>query len=313
MAQLTERGLVALALEAVKGTGEVVVAADVFECFDPSFTPGIEIGERNTFEASFDRRPNVVGNRMSTITFRLPLKGSGTNDVPPAHGELLQACAMLETINAASDVTYTPITDQATQQTATVVLQRDGKQFRILGAAGNVKWVIAENEVPAMEFTFVGIYEAATDTALFAGFVFGTVNPPNPVGVTPLSWDGTPLCATTIEFDLGNDVQPRRNIAAATGIKHGIVVNRDPTASADPEDEAVATVDWLDEMVQGTSGILTLTIGGTAGNIHVLTFPASQIVGVTYGDRDGIVIANLTIKGRANTDAGDDSFSYVHS
>lgn len=312
MPLLTERGLLALELEAVKGTAEVLVAADVFECFDPSFTPGIEIGERNTFEASFDLRPNVIGNRMSTITFRVPLKGSGTNDLPPAHGRLLQACALLETINAASDVTYTPITAQTAQQTATIVLQRDGKQFRLVGAIGNVKWIITENEVPAMEFTFVGKYEAATDAALFTGFAFGTVNPPNPVGVTPLSWDGNAICATTVEFDLGNDVQPRRGIDQPTGIYHSLVMRRDPTASADPEDELVASVDWLDEMVLGTVGVLTLTIGATPGNIHVLTFPASQIVGVTYGDRDGIVIANLTIKGRANSDAGDDSFSYVH-
>jgi len=313
MPLLTERGLVALALEAVTGTAETLVAGDVFECFDPSFTPGIEIGERNTFEASFDRRENVVGNRMSTITFRVPIKGSGTLDVPPPHGPLLQACGMLETINAAADVTYSLVTALASQQSATIVMQRDGKDFRIIGAMGNVKFIIAENEVPAMEFTFVGQYEAATDVALFSGFSFGTVNPPNPVGITPMSWNGQALCATAIEFDLGNDVQPRRCISEATGIKHAVIVNRDPGASADPEDELVATIDWLDEMVAGTAGILTVTIGATAGNIHTLAFPNSQIVGVTHGDRDGIVIANLTIKGRAASDAGDDAFSYIHT
>ena len=62
----------------------------------------------------------------------------------------------------------------------------------------------------------------------------------------------------------------------------------------------------------GRRPVLLLTIGGTAGNIHLLAFPNSQITGVSYSDRDGIVVANLTIMARANTDAGEDAFSYVH-
>ncbi len=311
MSLLTERGLCALAIEAIKGTAEVLAAGDVFECFEPSFTPGIEIGERNTFEASFAKRPNVIGNRLSTITFRVPLKGASGAGVAPAHGPLLRACGLAETIVPVTSVAYDPITDQALQESATIMLQRDGKEFTLVGAMGNVKFTIAETDVPVMEFTFVGKYQASTDQALFAGFVFGTVNPPNPVGVTPLTWDGNVLCATSLEFDLGNNVQPRRCMDQPTGIHHAFVGDREAIATADPEDELVATVDWLDEMVQGTLGILTLTIGATAGNIHQLQFPNSQITGVSYSDRDGIVVANLTIAARANTDAGDDDFSYL--
>lgn len=311
MGQLTELGLCALELEAVKGTAETLVAADVFECWDPSYAPGIEIGERESFEPSHDTRPNVVGNRSGTITLRVPLKGSGTNDVPPPHNKLLQACGFLETINAASDVTYSTVSAQAAQQTSTVQINHEGKEATLVGAMGNVKFVITENNVPAMEFTFVGKYQASTDSALFTGFSFGTVNPPNPVGISPLTWNGQALCATSIEFDLGADVQLRRNIGEATGIKNAFIARRQSQATADPEDELVAVIDWLDEMVQGTLGILTITIGATAGNIHTLAFPNSQITGVSFSDRDGIVVANLTIMARANSDDGEDAFSYV--
>ncbi len=316
MALRREIGQVAVAQEVTAGTIVAPVAAGVQEVFDVGYTPNIEVAERMTLEPTHSRRPDGIGNRMSTITFMVALKGSGVVDTPPDFGILLEACGMLETINVATDVTYTPDTPSgaaaATGDTLTIDFFQDAKRFRISGAMGNPKWRISQNEEPVMEFTFVGIYNAAVDAPELTGFTFGTVNPPDPVDMTA-TWDGNELCASTLELDLGNDVQARRCLTAPTGIKHAHIVDRETVATADPEDELVATVDWLDEMVQKTLGILVITIGTVAGNIHTFTFPNSQITAVAFAERDGTVIANLTISAKANSDAGDDEMTYVHT
>jgi hypothetical protein len=316
MARRREVGQVAAIAEAVAGTAVPPTNVNVMEVFDVGYTPNIEVAERSTLEPVFSRRPDGIGNRMSTLTFKVPLKGSGVVDTPPVFGPLLDASGMLETINAAVDVTYTPSTPAgagaAAGDTVTIDFYQDGKRYRVHGAMGNPKWVVSENEEPYIEFTFVGIYNAAVDAPELTGFAYGSINPPDPVNVTA-TWDGNELCASTLEIDLGNDVQARRCVTAATGIKHAHIVDRETQATADAEEELVATVDWLDEKVQKTLGVLSIVIGTVAGNIHTLTFPNCQISDVSYAERDGTVIANLTIKAKANTDAGDDEFSYVHS
>jgi len=303
---LTERAQIAAAAEVTKGTPVAPLVGDAgIEVFDPSLEPTIETPERNPVRASYDNPENIVGNQMYTLTFRTPLKGSGALGVVTEISTLLQGCGLGETINVATDVQYDPVTAETAQTTLTIDLLVDGKRWRLHGAMGNVKFIMAQNEVPIAEFTFIGIYNAPVDSALLAP-TYGAISPPNPVG-TLCSWAGNAFVGTTVELDLQNDIQLRPDICATTGFLHAYLANRDPQVTIDPEEELVATVDWLTELVGAVAGAFAFTLGATLGNIWQFTMPNSQIRSLSYADREGLLIANLVLAGRANTDAGDDS------
>lgn len=303
---LTERATIGAAIEVTKGTPVAPLVGDTgIEVFDPSLEPTVEIAERNPVQASFDMRENIVGNQSYTLTFRTPLKGSGAAGTVTEISTLLQGCGLGETINVSTSVVYDPISAETAQDTLTIDLSIDGKVWRLSGAMGNVKFIMAQNEVPIAEFTFVGVYNAATDTGLLAP-TYGTISPPNPVG-TACTWNGNTFIGTTVELDLQNDIQLRPDICASTGFLHAYLAGRDPQISIDPEEELVATVDWLAEMISATAGAFAFTLGATAGNIWAFSAPNAQIRGLSFADREGLLIANLLLGARANTAAGDDS------
>lgn len=306
---LKERGMIAVELEAVKGTAENPDAADAgIEVFDPEVDEDIPIARRNSVEASFDKRPGISANQMRTVTFRVPMKGSGAAGTVNEVTKLLQACGLSETIVAVTSVTYDPESSNEINQTLTVDVYQDKLRKRTHGCMGNVKFVIAQNEVPVMEFTFIGLYNAASDTPLLTGISYGTVSPPNPVNLT-CTWASFTFRLVNFSLDVGNDVQMREDICAPTGFIHAYIADRLPVIEVDPEEELVATVDWVEEMRLATTGPLLIVLGGTAGNIWTFNAPNAQIVDSTPGDRNLQQTKQLVLEALANTDAGDDSIS----
>jgi hypothetical protein len=309
---LKERGHIAVAVESTKGTANPPLVGDAgIEVYDPSLEPVIEIADRNPLEPSFGRRRNITGNQMRRLTLRVPLSGSGTAGTAATWGRLLRACATTETIVPATSVTYAPVTAFASQDTVTIDVYRGEKRWRLVGVMGNPKFIISQNEVPVVEFTFMGIYVAAADSAPLAPS-FPSVNPPSPVSVT-LTWNAITLIATSLEIDLANDVQMRQDIGQATGYRHAVIVERDPSATADAEEEAVSTVDWEEQVRLATAGALSIVISGGAGNIHTFSAPVVQIVAAPLVERNGLLVRNLQFKLRRSASAGNDELSYVQT
>ena len=311
-ALLKERGHIAVAMETTKGTAVAPVVADAaIEVYDPSLEPVIEIAERNPLEPSFGRRRNITGNQMRRLTPRVPLSGSGTAGTAAVWGRLLRACAMTETVVVSTSVTYAPVTAFASQETVTIDVYRGEKRWRLVGVMGNPKLIISQNEVPMYEFTFMGIYVASADSAPLAP-TFPNVNPPNPVSVT-VTWNSITLICTALEIDLANDVQMRQDIGQASGYRHAVIVERDPSATADAEDELVATVDWEEQVRLATAGVLSIVISGGAGNIHTFSAPVVQIVAAPLVERNGLLVRNLQFKLRRSASSGNDEAIYVQS
>lgn len=310
---LVERGQLAVEVEITKGTPVAPDAADAgIEIQNIRLEPTIEVAERNSVEPSFARRPFVPASRMWTITFEVPMKGSGTAGSIGEFSRLLQGCGLTETINVAVDVRYSPESANATNQTLTMDFLLDGVLWRLSGAMGNAIFAFAQNDDPIIRFEFKGLYNAATDTALLSGVSYGTVSPPNPVGAT-CTWDTETLRLTSLEIDLGNEVVMRPDICAATGFLHALIIDRAMRVTADPETELVATVDWVNEIINARSGSMVFALGGTAGNIHTFTLPNAQIVEAPFADRDGILVNSAVFAALANTSDGDDELEYVQT
>ena len=187
----------------------------------------------------------------------------------------------------------------------TLALFLDGIRHLLVGARGNVTFSAVVGEPGFMEFTFTGVYSSTTDVAMPTA-TYDTTVPPVFLGVG-LSFHGFSPVFTTLEFDLGNTVEPRRNANDSLGAKSAIITGRSPTATVDPELDLVANFDFFGKLRDGSQGRFACSMGSTAGNKVTVASPKCQIDGLAGGDRNGIATASLTLNLATSTvNTGDD-------
>ena len=94
----------------------------------------------------------------------LSFAGSGTAGTAPRYGSALKACGLSETVASGTSVTYEPIS--ANFSSVTIHYNVDGVRHIVTGCRGNVALSAEVGAIPTLDFTFTGIYNAPTDTAL---------------------------------------------------------------------------------------------------------------------------------------------------
>src|SRR5262245_8490099 len=173
MPLLAERCQVALKIESVSGTAETLAAANVIMTTDrPTWEATPDMIDRNILSASPSQRGFVVGSRMAKIGFKMFQRGTTGAPTDPANLpdwiQPIRACGLSYAVSGGSPNEITTVTPAslATLVTATVALYRDGKQYLIHGACGNVKKTYTVGSPVLLEFEFQGIYNTPTDVAL---------------------------------------------------------------------------------------------------------------------------------------------------
>ncbi len=313
-AHITQLGAVAVEIEDTKGTAKVPATADAaIEVEDPDWDVVVEHFERNPIHPAMDRPPSVPGPTMVEFSFAVPWAGAEAAGTAPMYDKVLRACALSETI-AASTVRYHLVSDESLQETATIDLYRGGaggsKRLRVAGAMLNPSFEVNHSDKPMIRFSGRGIFVHEQDAATPTNIPYVEVAPPAALGAT-LTWKSVSLIATQVIFDLGNDVQLRPSMGSATGFAHAVVVDRDPSITIDPEDELVATLDFVTHMRSIDSGVAQLLVswGEVAGNRILMDFRQCQLVGATPADKAGLVMRNLSLKPRRRTTQGNDFLS----
>jgi len=102
-------------LEAAAGSAETLVAADAILVEDLRFNPAesLRMIDRNVINSSLNPRKSVYGGALLGFQFSVELKGSGSAGVASQGvGDLLQACAMSETVVGSTSVTYRSVAAQ---------------------------------------------------------------------------------------------------------------------------------------------------------------------------------------------------------
>jgi hypothetical protein len=88
------------------------------------------------------------------------------------------------------------------------------------------------------------------------------------------------------------------------------VTSRNSQLTLDPEDQGISTKDWVGLLRAGTSqAVATGTVGSSAGNRFALSVPLAYERDVQFGDREELMITNITM-GCEDTD-GTNDFSLV--
>jgi hypothetical protein len=303
---------IAFKLESTAGTENAPGAADIFIVFDPMFTPTIEMNDRNPVAVHLSPFPGVPGVRSGKMTFEVELRGRAAlssligSDVD--YGDALLACGMAMTSNASS-VIYKP---SSTSSTASIALFMDGKCFRLWGAAGNVKFIMADGKPVRAQFEFTGSDFAVVDSALISAAVETTL-PPVFMGATATishASSSLAMCIESMEVDSGNTVALRKCASATSGHASAIITERATSITMNPEAVVVATLDFFGYWRSGTEANLSTSFGSVAGNRIAFAAPKVQYQSISLSDREGLLVYDINAKANASVVAtGNDEFS----
>jgi hypothetical protein len=120
------------------------------------------------------RREAGVGTAYrSTLTFSVPMVGSGSLGVAPGWAPLIRACGVAQVVTAGVKVEYAPITDAP--ESATLYFDIDGTKHVMLGTRGTVMFKLGASGIPMLQFTLTSLFtvpaEAAKPTPDYTQFV----------------------------------------------------------------------------------------------------------------------------------------------
>ena len=252
----------------------------------------------------------LLANTRVECTFSVELAGSGTAGTAPQYGKALQACGLSETISAGVSVTYAPVS--ASFSSVTIHYNNDGVRHKVTGARGTFTLNTSVGEIPSIDFTMTGIYNAPDDSAAPSVTFEDQATPlifknGNTNTFSLLSYSG---CLQSLSMDIGNTVVYRELIGCD---KEVIITDRNASGSVSIEMVSIATKDYFTAaLTDGALGDLTFQHGTTAGNIVDFASARVDIGDVSYGDQDGIAMLNIPYTAIPSS-AGNDEFSLVYT
>jgi hypothetical protein len=300
---------VAVETEAVEGTAETLVAADVFIAYDITIEPGIEMQERGGTRDTLSALKSVRGERSCTVSFATELKGSGTAGTAPAWGESLIACGASETVVPVTSVTYAP--SMVSIPSVTIGIKNadeasSGVVFRTWGCRGNMSLEINKGEFGRIVFSFTGADWEVVDEALFGAVSYSTVEP---VAALSMSFtvDSYAAAVSALTMDQGNTLTLLNDFNKPSGNLAAKIANRRAVGTIDPYMELVATYDWFGKWKSGNEGALTAALTGASGNITTITAPKVQYNNLGREDKEGLL--GLSVDMLLNGNTGDDEWS----
>jgi hypothetical protein len=234
----------------------------------------------------------LLANTRVECTFSCEMAGSGTAGTAPAYGKALKACGLAETVVGGTSVTYDPVS--ASFSSVTIHYMIDGVRHKMTGCRGNVAITANVGEIPTLDFTFTGIYNAPDDSAILTPTYANQDDPlifknDNVTGFQLLSYAGA---LQSFSFDLGNSTVYRELVG---GSKEVLITDRAASGSVSIEAVTMATKDYFASAVDDDAalGNLVFTHGTTAGNKVQFTSSKVDIGDVAYGDSDGIAMLEI--------------------
>ena len=209
------------------------------------------------------------------------------------------------TYSIAANVGYKPVS--ASFDSASIYFNNDGVLHVITGARGTFVLNAEVGEIPTIEFTMLGIYNAPTDTAAPATTYTNQATPLifKAGSTTAFSILGYSGCLMSLELDMANETVYRELVGCDKSV---IITNRAVEGTCMIEAPTIAQKDFFTIANEDTTGILTMLHGTTAGNRVTLLAPKVDIGNPSYEDSDGIQMLSLPFAA-IPTSAGNDEVS----
>ena len=292
MALLTRKRVILIEAESSYGTDPTPAATAVVLVRDLSITPqSSDVVNRDVVRPYLGASQQLLANTRVECTFSVELAGSGTRGTAPRYGSALKACGFSETVSSGASVTYEPIS--ASFSSVTIHYNVDGVRHVVTGCRGTFAINAAVGEIPSIDFTFTGIYNAPTDVAL-PSVTYGNQATPlifkngNTTSFQLLSYAGALMNLT---MDVGNSIVYRELVG---GTKEVLLTDRAANGSVTIEAPLTGTKDYFAAaLTDATLGNLTVTHGTAAGNIVRVTSTKVDIGDIAYGEADGVTMLEI--------------------
>lgn len=318
MANPLQWGLAKIAakVEATPGVTETLAAADVFLAQDFTWSPKYGNSENGGMNGTFSKEVGASGTQAVEFSFKVALKGSGTAGTAPEWRDAIMSTGMSETIVGGTSVTYAFASPESYYTYGFEVPGLGGAGedliFRAAGCQCGWKFSWKGGELYFMEFTGMGVIA----TAPADGTVLG-----------PPTWDTTApqaflapaltvhavgsLPFETLEVDSGTELAMRPSANSATGLLTAQIVNRRVKGSIDVEAMKLATFNPYTRITANTTGAISMTPTGAAGNKLDMDMPKVRITGVDLGERSGALVTKLAFEAVRSANAGNDEISFI--
>lgn len=311
MALLTRKRVILIEAESSYGTDPTPGATDAVLVRDLSITPqSSDVVSRELIRPYLGASEQLLANTRVECTFAVELTGSGSAGTAPRYGSALKACGLSEVVVSSTRVTYAPVS--ASFSSVTIHYNIDGVRHIVTGARGTVELSAEVGQIPVLNFTMQGIYNAPTDTAL-PSVTYGAQEEPlifkngNTTSFQLLSYAGA---LSSVSFDLGNELIYQELVG---GTKQVLLVDRMASGSVTIEQPTIAQKDFFAAaLVDSSLGNLQFTHGTTAGNIIQFTSSKVDIGDVNYGDIDGISSLEIPYTLVPST-SGNDEFALIYT
>ena len=292
MALLTRKRVILIEAESSYGTDPTPTATDVVLVRDLSITPqSSDVVNRDVVRPFLGASEQLLANTSVEVSFSVELAGSGAAGTAPRYGAALKACGLSETVSSGTSVTYAPVSSSFSS--VTIHYNTDGVRHKVTGARGTVVLNASVGEIPSLDFTFTGIYNAPDDSAL-PSVTYGNQATPlvfkngNTTSFQLLSFSAALM---SLSMDLGNSTVYRELVG---GTKEVIITDRAASGSVSIEAVALSSKDYFAAALTDSSlGNLTITHGTAAGNIVSLSSTKVDIGDVAYGEADGIQMLEI--------------------
>ena len=309
MPLLTRKRVILIESESSYGTDPTPTGTDVVLVRDLSITPqSSDVVSRDVVRPFLGAFQQLLANTSVEVTFSVELAGSGAAGTPPRYGAALKACGLSETVASGTSVTYAPVSSSFSS--VTIHYNTDGVRHKITGARGTFTINASVGEIPTIEFSFQGIYNAPDDSAL-PSVTYGDQATPlifkngNTSGFQLLSHAGSLM---SVSMDCGNELAYRELVG---GTKEVLLVNRSSSGSVSLEAVALSSKDFFAAALAETTGNLQFLHGTAAGNKVQFTSSKVDIGDVNYGEEDGIQMLEIPYTLVPST-AGDE-FSLIYT
>jgi hypothetical protein len=313
MAKLYRKRTVLVKAESTYGTDSTPAGSDAVQVRNLEITPvESEVLSRDLVRTYLGNSPQLIANTRVLVTFEVEYSGSGTAGTAPRYGALLKACGFSETVVASTSVTYAPVSTSFSS--VTIYYSTDGVRHKVTGARGTFTINLNANQIPVINFTMTGQYNAPTDTADPTTTFTNQAAPQifNDTNTTSFSLFGVgslPLQSCTL--DVGNEVVYRELVNSDKEVS---IVNRAGNGSLVIEMATLATHDFFADAVAGTTGAMSITHGTVAGNIVTLASASGGISlgNPSYSEDQGVVMLNLPYT-LVPSSAGNDEFTLAYT
>ena len=292
MALLTRKRVILIEAESSYGTDPTMATSTVVLVTDLSNTPqSSDVVNRDVVRPYLGSSEQLLANTRVECTFSVELAGSGTAGTAPRYGSALKATGLSETVSSGTSVTYAPVSSSFSS--VTIHYNVDGVRHKVTGCRGSFTISAEVGSIPTIDFTFTGIYNAPTDTAL-PTVTYGNQATPlifkngNTSGFQLLSYAGA---LQSLTMDLGVSTVYRELVG---GTKEVIITDRASNGSVTIEAPTIAQKDYFTAaLTDSTLGNLAFLHGTTAGNKVQLTSSKVDIGDVNYGEMDGVAMLEI--------------------